>query len=268
MPINHEELEKLKKMKDEGLLTEEEYRSLSSKVLNDTSDTYSSTNQNIGEAPNMNHLIAGVLMSGIANFILGIIIVIKSFSLVSNIDTYYYYDYLDKIDLGVGTIIMMIFMNLVSLAGHIVAIVGLNRIKHNFNYDIQKGLDKIKLAIILYVLAPVIAVIIILIAVVFASQQYTYDTTIGIVFVVFILLLMIGLIIFGYIKLFSGLAIIKRNLSNPTGIGFILAHFIIGLCSFFVGFLLPLAQLVGFILLIVGIFQIKSSFEKPSYNQY
>ena len=71
MPINHEELEKLKKMKDEGLLTEEEYRSLSSKVLNDTSDTYSSTNQNIGEAPNMNHLIAGVLMSGIANFILG-----------------------------------------------------------------------------------------------------------------------------------------------------------------------------------------------------
>jgi hypothetical protein len=275
MPIDYEELEKLHQMKEKGIINEEEFNSMKKNILNDTPKSHKTNIQNINGNSGLNTVFGGVLLAGLAGIVLVIyfLIVLIGFNALSSPTKILEY----AGDVGVGTIVVSVFIYLAILAGYIVVIYGLVRFKEVVNEPAQSGLSMIITAIILWLASSFLFVLFLIwgvSSIISSIESYSYSyysqdpTTES-----FIILLIGGLISFimsviGYVLVFIGLSKVKQNLPNTTGTGFILAYFIIGLCSYVLYILAPLAflaQLVGFILLLVGLYQLKTSLENPTY---
>jgi uncharacterized membrane protein len=272
MSTDYEELEKLHQMKEKGIIDEEEFNTMKKKILSNLTNTHKTTNLNISGNSGLNTVIGGTLLAGLAGAVLIIYFIIVLIGIKELSSPTMILE--NVVGIGVGTIVVSVFIYLASLAGYIVVIYGLGKFKKVVNEPAQSGLNMIITAIILWLSGSFIFGIFLISGTssyISSIESYSYSYYSQDPTSEYIIILLVGGIItfimsvIGYVLVFIGLSKVKQNLPNPTGIGFILAYFIIGLCSIVLYILAPLAQLVGFILLLVGLYQLKTSLENPTY---
>jgi hypothetical protein len=272
MPEKYYNLEKLHEMKEKGDITEEEYNDLKKELLDSANGE-----QNVKANPDMFHITAGALAAGIAGFILLVLSTIITPIIIGEMSNNGFAysepplleEYLSNFfgSLDILTAILLVFMVLIIIAGNIIVIIGLDISKRAVDNQGKIGINMLTTSLIFLIVGPIVFYLyssLGLISVTPPTLVKVTDSYLAYMLMGFIICFL--LIEFGYLIGYLGISKLKLSLSNPNGMGFISAFFLIGVFSMVLGPFAPLAWIVGYILLMVGIFQLKSNFDKKASN--
>jgi hypothetical protein len=272
MSENYENLKQLHEMKEKGDLSEEEYNDLKKEILDSESEGHE-----LKSNPGMFHIVAGALAAGISGFLLLVLSTIITPIIIGEMSNngFAYSDpplleeYLSNFfgSLDVLTIILFVFLALLIIAGYIFVIIGLDISKRVVDKQGKIGINMLITSLILLIVGPIVFYLyssLGLVSVTPPTLVKITDTYLAYMIMGFIIGFL--LVEFGYLIGYLGISKLKLSLSNPKGMGFISAFFLIGVFSMALGPFAPLAWIVGYILLMVGIFELKSYFDKAKSN--